>query len=239
MLLSTVSSGTNISISQTAVPGETLTSQFLLGASFTTGGGPSGSSANSTGRLNITVDNPTSYALSGSMTMNSTNGTGAVHLYLRHQPPGPFIYQNFNTSGGLITMEETIEFSENNNTGLLLPNVNYQLEWNWSVNRAFGRDPISGSGTFQLTLVEDISVVLGDIDGDGFVGAGDLDLILANWGATGTPADADGSGTVGQGDLDIVTGNWGGGSPPETVVPEPGSLAALGLCSLLVMRRRR
>jgi len=52
----------------------------------------------------------------------------------------------------------------------------------------------------------------GDLDGDGFVGQGDLDIILFNWGAsppTDERADPSGDGSVGQADLDIVLANWG------------------------------
>ncbi|MDZ4817740.1 MAG: hypothetical protein SGJ20_02070 [Planctomycetota bacterium] len=48
----------------------------------------------------------------------------------------------------------------------------------------------------------------GDLDGDGFVGQSDLNLILGNWGQSVPPADPladpDGSGSVGQGDLNKV-----------------------------------
>ncbi|MFI4860514.1 MAG: lamin tail domain-containing protein [Phycisphaerales bacterium JB063] len=60
----------------------------------------------------------------------------------------------------------------------------------------------------------------GDINGDGFVGAQDLDQLLALWGddAASSPeanaADLDASGTVGSGDLSIVIANFGNGTPP-------------------------
>ncbi|XAL99630.1 lamin tail domain-containing protein [Phycisphaeraceae bacterium D3-23] len=63
--------------------------------------------------------------------------------------------------------------------------------------------------------------VLGDITGDGFVGAADLDALLALWGdaAASSPeaanADLDNSGTVGSGDLNIVINNFGNGTTPN------------------------
>ena len=49
-----------------------------------------------------------------------------------------------------------------------------------------------------------------DLDGDGAVGAGDLALLLAAWGAAGGDADLDGDGTVGAGDLAALLSAWTG-----------------------------
>jgi len=64
----------------------------------------------------------------------------------------------------------------------------------------------------------------GDLDGSGFVGQGDLDIVLDQWG-NGQPsppnepisdsrADPSGDEFVGQADLDIVLDNWGEGTLP-------------------------
>ena len=76
----------------------------------------------------------------------------------------------------------------------------------------------------------------GDLNGDGIVGSGDLDLVRANWGLTGSDGDANGDGTVNGSDLDIVRANWG--SSTATAVPEPTVWVLLGGC-LLGMRQRR
>ena len=82
----------------------------------------------------------------------------------------------------------------------------------------------------------------GDLDGDGFVGQADLDIVLGEWGngPPGDPrADADDDGFVGQADLDVVLGSWGQGTLPPQFVPEPGALSVLALGAGVLLRHRR
>ena len=81
----------------------------------------------------------------------------------------------------------------------------------------------------------------GDLDGDGFVGLDDLDIILSAWNQSVPPAleaaDPSGDGFVGLDDLDVVLSNWNAGTPPATHVPEP-SACLLGLVTGgLILRR--
>lgn len=84
----------------------------------------------------------------------------------------------------------------------------------------------------------------GDLNGDGFVGQDDLNIVLGAWGTSVTPGDPlagdpSGDGFVGQDDLNDVLAGWGQGTPPSfTVVPEPGSIVVLALAGLAVWRRR-
>ena len=73
----------------------------------------------------------------------------------------------------------------------------------------------------------------GDLDGDGFVGIDDLNIVLGNWNQNVPPAtplaDPSGDGFVGIDDLNVVLGNWNAGAPPtaSTNIPEPASLALI------------
>jgi PEP-CTERM motif-containing protein len=98
-------------------------------------------------------------------------------------------------------------------------------------------------------FIDDVSVSTiaplldGDLDGDGFVGINDLNIVLGNWNLNVPPgnplADPSGDGFVGIDDLNTVLGNWNAGTPPAAgVVPEPTTLAVLGLGGLALLRRR-
>ena len=88
----------------------------------------------------------------------------------------------------------------------------------------------------------------GDLNGDGFVGVDDLNVVLVNWNRDVPPgeliADPSGDGYVGVDDLNMVLVNWNNGTPPitnaEPAIPEPVSLMVWGAgAGLLGVRRRR
>ena len=85
----------------------------------------------------------------------------------------------------------------------------------------------------------------GDLNGDGFVGSADLDIVRSSWGQMVTAGDwaagdPSGDGAVGSADLDIVRANWGATSS-ATAVPEPGTaaLVLLGGLTLAIGSLRR
>jgi len=87
----------------------------------------------------------------------------------------------------------------------------------------------------------------GDLNGDGFVGVDDLNIVLTNWNQTVTPGDLlsgdpTGEGFVGVDDLNVVLSNWNAGTPPTAeatgTVPEPGTLSLSCLTATLLLRRR-
>ncbi len=85
----------------------------------------------------------------------------------------------------------------------------------------------------------------GDLNGDGFVGLDDLDIVLVNWNQNVTPGvwlegDPSGDGFVGLTDLDFVLNNWNNGTPAVAAVPEPGALGLLAAgAGALSFKRRR
>ena len=90
-----------------------------------------------------------------------------------------------------------------------------------------------GSFGDYLVSVDTTTAITGDLDGDGFVGINDLNIVLANWNLnvtqgdllSGDPSD---DGFVGIDDLNIVLGNWNAGTPPvaEASSSQPEAVAA-------------
>ena len=105
-------------------------------------------------------------------------------------------------------------------------------DWWWAIDNVV----ISASGS--------AGPLEGDLNEDGYVNSGDLDIVRANWGTSVTPGclacgDANGDGAVNSGDLDIVRANWGR-SATASVIPEPGAVLLLiaGLAVLGAVRRQ-
>ena len=107
------------------------------------------------------------------------------------------------------------------------------------------RNTVEGAiDDWQVTVTQVIPALVGDLDGDGFVGITDLNIVLGSWNQSVPPgnplADPSGDGFIGIEDLNVVLGNWNAGTPPsEATVPEPGSLALLTLTGLTLVGRSR
>ncbi|MEZ6192326.1 MAG: hypothetical protein R3C45_13700 [Phycisphaerales bacterium] len=95
----------------------------------------------------------------------------------------------------------------------------------------------------QFVTITQPATLDGDLDGDGFVGIADLNIVLGNWNEAippGNPlADPSGDNFVGIADLNVVLGNWNAGTPPLdfAAIPEPSTLALACLCCTGLLSR--
>jgi hypothetical protein len=98
----------------------------------------------------------------------------------------------------------------------------------WTGDTA-GVADVLAAGTTIMMPAADAAItatytLMGDLNGDRFVGQGDLNIVLGQWGRglPGNPpitdprADANNDNVVGQGDLDIVLAQWGKGGAEIT-----------------------
>jgi lysophospholipase L1-like esterase len=94
-----------------------------------------------------------------------------------------------------------------------------------------------------------LNKILGDVDGDGFVGLTDINYVLSHWNQNVTPSDETmgeltNDGFVGIEDLNIVLSNWNAGTPPPpsagvAIVPEPTTGTLLLVLASPMLRRVR
>ena len=157
--------------------------------------------------------------------------------------------------GGFASIDGTLDVSlingfvpsVGNNFGFLFANGGFGGTFdtlNLPDITSMGMDWLLNPGGSTLFL-QVVATLTGDLDGDGFVGISDLNIVLANWNQNVPPAnplaDPSGDGFVGIDDLNQVLGNWNAGTPPAqdgAAVPEPAS-AVLMLGALTFLHRRK
>ncbi|GAB4193413.1 MAG: hypothetical protein Kow00105_07570 [Phycisphaeraceae bacterium] len=196
---------------------------------------------------------------------NLDNQNGGFTVFARVLGNGMDLIDAFSTIP-TISFGGFTDLPVNNNTLLLMTNVSVydpiigDTDFSGTVDQADadllaavlvgGTDEpqydVDGNGSVDADDLNLLNALLdGDIDGDGFVGIGDLNIVLGNWNQSIPPgaveADVSGDGFVGIEDLNAVLGAWNVGTPPATgtTVPEPAGLTLLGLGLMSLNRRRR
>ncbi len=109
-----------------------------------------------------------------------------------------------------------------------------------------------GAGGDNSQFFIDAFPLRGDVNGDGFTGGRDLNIILTNWGMTGGASFADGDltadGNVNVDDYTYIKPYLGTGTPPEpaeapaeppATIPEPNTLLVLSGAVVAGLVRRR
>lgn len=171
--------------------------------------------------------------------------TGGVTLGLQIDPVGNTVFASFGsdlfTSGDLVQVL-TIETLGSGSTTLdwgghtLLPGTLNEFIGSRIAQADFNFDGYQGS----LTLG---AGALGDYDGSGLVGAGDLSLVLANWGQPGDPPPMGWvndfpDGIISAGELSTVLQEWGN-TTVVNVVPEPATFVLFLFGAVAITRRQR
>jgi len=98
--------------------------------------------------------------------------------------------------------------------------------------------------TLQLLGEVAAASIAGDLDGSGLVDILDLNIVLSQWNTNGLGdprADTDGNNIIDILDLNVVLADWNMSAPPSTgnAIPEPGTLAMLGLGAMAALKRAR
>ncbi len=101
------------------------------------------------------------------------------------------------------------------------------------------------SGSYRTEITSLTRIHNADLNGDGFVGIDDLDIVLNNWNqdvilGDRLTGDASNDGFIGLDDLDIVLSGWNAGaSPTDASIPEPTTTLLLTTAVFSLLNHRR
>ncbi len=147
--------------------------------------------------------------------------SGDVDFFRWHVDAGTnysFKVSDSSIADATLTLYDAVGAVISQNTGSNPGGVHAQVDWTapttGDVYLAVSANP-GTTGAYLLTI--ETVVLEGDLNGDGFVGIEDLNLVLSDWNAsppTDPAADPTGDNFVGIEDLNLVLGNWNAGTPP-------------------------
>lgn len=181
-------------------------------------------------------------------------------------PSGRFIDNNYNPASALTTLTDpwahlvntsnpgasplSLYTVQDANPGIDTPGVDILMETNippvlLGFDVPLGNDDFGGR-QFLYPSITTVPLLSGDLNGDGYVGLDDLDIILGHWNSNVVPGDllsgdTSGDGYIGLDDLDTVLSHWNSGMPPSDYrdIPEPGVLALWLVAGAMIVRRGR
>jgi hypothetical protein len=164
-------------------------------------------------------------------------GNGSADLWVvkiaaRAASPDQVFVKVYDVTNGTVEAAETVDWSVVSNTESNDFTAT-QIAFTMGAGATLQIDEIRIGETWEDVLPYLAPTLDGDLDGDGFVGIADLNIVLGNWNTNVTAGDPlagdpSGDGFVGIEDLNRVLGNWNAGTPPSALaVPEPASLGLL------------
>ncbi|MEZ6190658.1 MAG: CARDB domain-containing protein [Phycisphaerales bacterium] len=159
-----------------------------------------------------------------SVTFNTPINLGSVAFELTNTGSGQPVA--FTVSLSADRLSATIDFS-----GAYLADGLYELRVLADGVTNDSGTPLSGDGVFHFHRL------LGDLNGDRFVGIYDLNLVLGNWGKTVpfgdlSQGDITGDGFVGMADLNALLGNWNVSLPAPAIQAVEGDLDGDGFVGI-------
>ena len=195
----------------------------------------------------------------GSLEVGDSPGIASIRASAMFAPTSDYDEELNGTAVGLFDQLQLTESIDLDGTLLIslvggyAPTVGDVYEMMYAslgVSGAFSSVKLPAVSAAGLSLQYDpnsvrlLALLPGDLNGDGYVGLDDLQIILGAWNQKVTAdvwaeGDANGDGYVGLDDLQFILDNWNTGTLPDVKanIPEPSMTLLLGLGGLALLRR--